>query len=110
MKQEFEWTELFPPDVPPKEASPASGSAFRIVKSIPPSESDFMSTIEESPDLKFNGDTLGKRYGTSFYRKLECIKITRERYPKLRSRSIVVGTLSGEHGFNYQPPLEATRI
>jgi hypothetical protein len=104
MNQEFEWPEFFPPDVPPKEASPASGSTFRIVKSIPPSESDFMSTIEEYPDRTFENDTLGKRYGTSFYRKLECIKATRKRYPKLRSHSIVVGTLTGEHGVQLSTP------
>ena len=38
MNQEFKWPEFFPPDVPPKEASLASGSSLILslpLKSIP---------------------------------------------------------------------------
>jgi hypothetical protein len=104
MNQEFEWPEFFPSDVPPKEAIPASGSAFRLVKSLPPSESDFMSTIEEYPDRIFENDAIGKRYGTSFYRKLECINITRRRFKPLRNRPIAIGTLNSEHGVQLSTP------
>jgi hypothetical protein len=98
MNQEVEWPEFFPSDVPPKEASPASGSAFRLVKSLPPSESDFLSTIEESSDRTFGDDPLGMRYGTSFFRKLECIKAKQKRFKPLRNRYIAIGTLKSEHG------------
>ena len=104
MNQEFEWPEFFPPDVPPKEAIPASGSAFRLVKNLPPSESDFMSTIEESPDRTFDNDMIGMCYGTSFFRKLECIKAKQKRYKSFRNRSIVVGTLTSKHGVQLSTP------
>lgn len=104
MNQEFKWPEFFPPDVPPKEASLASGSAFRLVKSLPPTKSDFISTIEECPDRTFDNDTIGMSYGTSFFRKLECIKAKQKRYKSFRNRSIVVGTLTGEHGVQLSTP------
>jgi hypothetical protein len=104
MNQEFKWPEFFPPDVPPKEASPASGSAFRLVKSLPPSESDFVSTIEECPDRTFGDDPLGMRYGTSFFRKLECIKAKQKRYRALHNRYIVIGTLKIDHGVQLSTP------
>jgi hypothetical protein len=106
MNQEVEWPKFFPPDVPPREASIASGSAFRLVKSNPPSESDFLSTIEENPDRIFDEDPLGKRYGTSFYRKLECIKVTQKRFKPLRNRNIVRGMLKGDHGVQLPTPFQ----
>jgi hypothetical protein len=99
MSQTPQWPSFFPPNVPPKEAAPAEGYAFRMVKSIPPSESDFLSTIEEYPDRDIPDDKIVMSYGVSFFRQLECIKKKRERYKPLRNRHIVAGTLENRHGF-----------
>jgi hypothetical protein len=100
MNKKLQWPSFFPADIPPQEATPADGCAFRIVKHIPPSESDFFCTIKEYPDRKVStDDQKALLYGTSFYRQLECIKKTRQRYGALRDRHIVVGTLENRHGY-----------
>jgi hypothetical protein len=100
MNKKRQWPNFFPTDVPPKEATPANGYAFRIVKNIPPSESDFVCTLKEYPNRKASTDDKTiLLYGTSFSRQLECIKKTRDRYGALRDRHIVAGTLENRHGF-----------
>jgi hypothetical protein len=99
MNQKSQWPSFFPKCVPPKEATPADGYAFRLVKNFPPSESDFISTFEEYPNRNVpTDDEIGIFYGTSFYRQLKYIKITRNRYKQLRDRHIVVGLLENRHG------------
>jgi hypothetical protein len=99
MNKKRQWPTFFPLDVPPEKATPADGEAFRMVKSIPPSESDFVSTFEENPSREAPiDDKIGMFYGTSFFRQLECIKKKRARYKPFRNRHIVAGTLENKHG------------
>lgn len=98
MPQQDDWPDFFPEGVPPDKALPAHGGAFRLVKNIPPSDSDFLSTFEEYPTRAVNNDTIGMVFGVSFHRNLECSVRTRKRYKPLRDRYIVVGTLKKEHG------------
>jgi hypothetical protein len=98
-----EWPDFFPHDVPPGEACPAQGSAFRLVKVIPPAESDFLSTFEETPDRMY-GDSFWKACGISFFRHLGCINRTRKRYKPLRQRLIAVGVLKEQHGVQMATP------
>jgi len=103
MTKEDKWPGFFPLGVPPQSATPAIGNGFRLVKSIPPSDSDFISTFEEFPGREFKDDD-AKIFGTSFHRRLECSKRTRERYRALRHRHIVVGELKNEHGVHLSTP------
>ena len=98
MTQKSEWPDFFPKGIPPNRAMPTDGDAFRLVRSIPPSDSDFLSTFEESPGRQVKNDSIGMVFGTSFHRNLECSRQTRRRYKPLRNRYIVVGTLRNEHG------------
>jgi hypothetical protein len=99
MNEKCQWPSFFPANVPPEEATPADGYAFRMVKNIPPSESDFISTFEEYPGREApTDDKTGMFYGTSFFRRLECVKKKRDRYKPFRNRQIVTGTLENRHG------------
>jgi hypothetical protein len=98
MTQSEEWPSFFPEGVPPSDAKPSEGDAFRLVTAFPPSNSDFLSSIEEQPDREFKNDKLGRAYGVSFHRRLECSQRTRKRYRPLRNRYVAKGTLKKEHG------------
>ncbi|WP_071590766.1 hypothetical protein [Synechococcus sp. PCC 7336] len=98
MTQRSEWPDFFPEGVPPDSATSAEGEAFRLVASIPPSDSDFLSNIEERPERKFKDDKIWIACGVSFHRQLECSKRTRNRYKPFRNRRIAKGTLKEEHG------------
>lgn len=98
MPNQSDWPDFFPEGVPPDSAVPADGSAFRLVRNIPPSDSDFLSTYEESPRRQVKDDSIGMFFGVSFHRELSCSIRTRERFPPLRSRHIAVGRLRNDHG------------
>lgn len=98
MTQKSEWPDFFPEGVPPDNATPAEGDAFRLVVSIPPSDSDFLSSIEDQPNRNFKDDQMWMACGVSFHRQLECSRRTRDRYRPLRNRRIAKGTLKSEHG------------
>jgi hypothetical protein len=95
-----EWPEYYPGDIPPPEAKNASGTAFRLVKSIPPQATDFRSTYEE--DIQRNGRPRTTKspslYGTSLHLNAKASAATRERFPPLRGRRIACGTLDPSHG------------
>jgi hypothetical protein len=93
-----EWPDFFPEGVPPEEAQPAQGEAFRIVRDIPPADSDFLSSIQEQPNRNFRDDQIWMACGVSFHRELACSQRTRDRYKPLRNRYIAQGTLKNEHG------------
>ncbi|MGK7929183.1 MAG: hypothetical protein AB4290_28760 [Spirulina sp.] len=97
MNQKSEWPDFFPNGVPPSDAIPAEGRAFRIVASIPTTDSDFLSNVEKYPDRSY-GENLWMACGLSFHRQLECSKRTRKRFPALRKCRIAVGMLKPEHG------------
>ncbi|MBP0016000.1 MAG: hypothetical protein J7647_00395 [Cyanobacteria bacterium SBLK] len=97
MTQKSEWPDFFPDGVPPENAIPAAGKAFRIVASIPPTDSDFLSNVEKYPDRSY-GENLWMACGLSFHRQLECSKRTRKRFPALRKCRIALGILKPEHG------------
>jgi hypothetical protein len=98
MTQGSEWPNFFPEGVPPDNATPAEGCAFRLVADVPPSDSDFLSNIEERPERKFDDDQIWIACGVSFHRKLECSQRTRKRYRPFRNRRIAKGILRKEHG------------
>ena len=95
------WPPYYPLNVPPAEAIDTSGTAFRLVRSIPPAAIDFRSTFE---DYKARGQPLPterpfwQACGTSLHTELEGSRVTRARFPPLRERRIVVGQLAITHG------------
>lgn len=94
------WPADFPVGVPPRDAVPARGTAFRLVKSIPPTADDFLATIVEhpNPSRQYEGDDLVNAHAASFHTDLEASKRTRKRYKGLRERRIASGVLVAEFG------------
>ena len=94
------WPNYYPADVPPEHASHASGVAYRIVRTIPPSAIDFRSTHEEWTErgVPVPAELLWMACGTSVHTELEGSVATRRRFKPLRNRRIVVGELVAAHG------------
>jgi len=97
------WPDYFPSDVPPDEAQPAGGEAFRLVSAIPPTKDDFKSTYEENRKRKHQ--EFWKACGSSLYTDLEGAMVTRERYKHLReTKKIAVGRLTPDMGMMLSTP------
>jgi hypothetical protein len=104
MTEQPQWPDFFPKGIPPSTAAAAAGKAFRLVKTLPPVDSDFLSTYEECPGRKVDNDIDGMLFGVSFHRNLECSEKARRRYKALRNRYIAMGTLRNDHGVCKQTP------
>lgn len=95
-----EWPAYYPPNVPPSAAVDATGTAYRIVKTIPPGATDFRSTLEVRVEKggSVPDDQLWQACGTSVHTDLADSRRTRDRFPPLRGQKIVVGELLPQHG------------
>ncbi|MAJ69030.1 MAG: hypothetical protein CBB67_006570 [Alteromonadaceae bacterium TMED7] len=93
----YPWPKDFPNDVPPTDAKDASGKAYRLVRSNPPSDSDFVGHNRE-PHKKKSKNLKAKDYGTSMFRKLKNIEEAREMFKAQRDKSIAEGVLDSIHG------------
>lgn len=92
------WPAFFPEGVPPEDSVPATGIAYRLVRTIPPRGEDFCSTLEERRDHNFTGEHLVNACGTSFHTNLQASRRTRKRYRGLRDRKIATGELTTRMG------------
>ena len=97
------WPTFFPEDVPPHTAAAASGVAFRLVDSNPPTAPDFKSTFEEYPNRRFGGE-LWKACAASLYTQRSDSDRTRRRYKKLRNKMIASGELHAGLGVMLATP------
>jgi hypothetical protein len=48
MPQSEDWPDFFPEGIPPNDAKPSEGEAFRLVTAFPPSNSDFYPASKRS--------------------------------------------------------------
>lgn len=99
---EYCWPIDFPEDVPDKDkVIPANGKVYRLVRSCPPTESDFQSHRKENPDYKYLKKEEAKSHGVSLWSKLSELQKKVKKYPnpeQLGGRSIVFGDLCAELG------------
>lgn len=93
------WPDFFPAGVPPAAASNASGRAFRLVRTIPSQEIDFLPSCVEYPS-RWTSDSphYPQACGASFHTSLEASRRTRLRFRPLRGRLIAEGILVEAHG------------
>jgi len=102
----YDWPDDFIEGVPPEEATPAEGKAFRLVKVIPPNEDDFLQHNVEKPNYHYKDDRAKKKgYGVSLWKTLHKIKRARKNYPahnQLGEWLIASGELIAELGVIYK--------
>lgn len=87
-----EWPAYYPENVPPPDAIDTSGIAYRLVSTLPPSNSDFKSTYEKDPNNDY-GDGLWMACGASLFTDIEGVLKTRKRFRPLRKKKIAVGEM-----------------
>ncbi len=76
------WPSDFPDGVPEKcDVSPAEGTAYRLVRTIPPTEVDFQRHRDENADYVYNTKDINKSYGVSLWTKLSKIRRVEKNYP-----------------------------
>jgi hypothetical protein len=94
------WPAYYPPGVPPPTATDAAGVGYRLVRTVPPTDVDFRSSFEDyaARGKTIPPDKLWKGCGTSLHTDVAGSRATRSRFPPLRQRRIVVGTLTAMHG------------
>jgi len=94
---ECPWPDDFPKDVPPFDALDAAGIAYRIVKTDPPDESDFVGHNRE-PYVKKDKLLTASDFGTSMFQSLDKIRELKGFHKPLREKRIACGTLVPIHG------------
>ncbi|MCV7252797.1 hypothetical protein H7J86_11535 [Mycobacterium hackensackense] len=92
------WPEHFPESCPPEDAEPALGSFYRLVD-VPSSEEDFLSHLELKQlgirnFRKFTDECVAA--GLSVYSKVEDIYELQNLFPKMQSKAIAHGELTGD--------------
>ncbi len=103
-EQKDYWPDFFPPELglPPKDALDATGTVYRLVRSIPPTEECFWSTHQEQPSRHEKCNTLEKKqavYGTSVWVSKECLLEVIEYLPHaLRQRKLASGVVYASMG------------
>ena len=92
----MQWPDYYPENCPPKEAKPASGTVYRLVRHNPPQAEDFLSTWEEFPG-RFPKPTI-KNSGVSVYTNLQDIERLKKRIRQLKDRKTAEGKLNPMFG------------
>ena len=88
----MQWPDYYPENCPPKEAEPASGTVYRLVRHNPPQAKDFLSTWEEFPG-RFPEPTI-KNSGVSVYTDPQDIERLKKRIRQLKDRKTAEGELN----------------
>ena len=96
----MEWIELLPENCPPEEAYPPNNMAvFRLVESCPPSEVDFQSTKQRSPN-RISDECILK--SCSVFSSFEACDKVRKTFRDFRNMRIVRIVLPPESGLIMQ--------
>src|SRR4051812_28093899 len=90
------WPTFFPEDCPSADATEASGPAFRAVKTDPPTESDFLSYIEEGKRIR-DETRLCQASGLSVQLTLAGARIHQATFPGVY-KFIAAVAFAGTHG------------
>ncbi|WP_027250924.1 hypothetical protein [Photobacterium halotolerans] len=94
-----DYPSFYPEDIPPEDAEPAEGLAFRLVMQNPPTKKCFQSSYEENPNRAARTpQTREMLYGTSLFRDKDVALTKRRLYKALRSKLLSTGVLDEEHG------------
>lgn len=93
----YPWPVDFPSNVPPASAIDTYGKAYRLVKNNPPADTDFVGHNKE-PHKKISKNLKASDYGTSMFRDIKQIKITRDLCKPQREKHVAVGNLEAKHG------------
>lgn len=89
----------YPDDMPPEDASPASGIAFRLVNENPPIKSCFSSTIEENPGREARKPTDREMlYGSSLFTQAKEALKKKKLFKPLRQKMLSTGPLIEDDG------------
>lgn len=103
-QQKDGWPDFFPPDLelPPKDSVDATGTVYRLVRSIPPTEECFWATHQEQPNRHEKCNTLEKKqavYGTSVWINKELLLEAMESLPEaLKQRKLASGIVNASMG------------
>ena len=89
---DLEWPDFYPVNCPPKEAKPASGTVYRLVRYNPAQAEDFKTPWEEYPG-RFPAPTI-TNCGLSVHTDLQDSEKLKNRIPKFRRRQIAEGELN----------------
>src|SRR5688572_27068002 len=91
------WKSHLPEDCPPEDAEIASGIVFRLIRSTPSSESDFLSFRELNPTKTYDLPEciVG---GISVYRELSDLISMQNRVPSQRKKKIAKAQLQPNDG------------
>lgn len=84
----------FPPNCPPSDAEDATGIFYRLVKNVPPLESDFLSWHELG---KTDRGSPCERAGLSVFREMEDAQHYARAIPSI-GKHVATATLSGSDG------------
>ncbi|MFC4701283.1 hypothetical protein ACFO4O_14010 [Glaciecola siphonariae] len=103
---DYNWPQDFIEGVPPQEATPANGKVYRLVKSIPPQEDDFLQHNVEKPNYPYRDELARKKgFGVSLWSTLHKVKRAGKNYPapnQLGEWLIASGELVVELGVIYK--------
>jgi len=95
-----EWREELPDNCPPPEAfDPNSRKFYRLVKNLPPTDRDFYSTRQESPERKIGSECIARSVSI-LSTKEGCLK--RKSLPLLRNKIPAEITLPSGSGLVMQ--------
>lgn len=103
-EQKDNWPDFFPPELelPPKDSMDATGTVYRLVKSIPPTEQCFWTTHQEQPTRHEKCHTLEQKqavYGTSVWVSKERLLEAMVFLPQgLRQRKLASGIVNASMG------------
>ncbi|MBY7969338.1 hypothetical protein KW445_06695 [Vibrio fluvialis] len=94
-----DYPDFFPEDIPPQDAIPTQGDAYRLVNCNPPSRDCFCSTIEEYPGRKAKRPTDTEMlYGASLFTEAAEATKKKQLFKPLRNKMLCAGRLIEEDG------------
>ena len=78
----YKWPANFPEGIPSEEDTiPAEGKVYRLTRTVPPTEIDFVPHREEKPKYPYRKEEIPLSYGVSFWTKLDKILRIKSNYP-----------------------------
>ena len=102
----MEWSDFYPPNCPPAEVEPASGTVYRLVLHDPVQADDFKSPFEEKPRQFKNRSNREKckSCGLSVHTNPQDSEQLKNRIGRLRHAQIAEGELNAALGvMNHTP-------
>lgn len=103
------WPDYYPRTCPPVDADEPSGRAFRLVRSNPPTEGDFLPLVKEMPGRQFRPSEMCKACGLSLNSDVTDSHKLRRRLPIFRNRLIAEAELTVPGGEMMETPNSQAR-